>query len=142
MVACLPVRPRLVSLLYVSACLLGCAGCSDDAPPITQGQPPEDAGQEPGPAGGSAAQSTAGRRAVSTSAGAGTCSSAGRDAAAPIVRDAAVTDAGPLPTSGCFAPGERPESVEPAGFAMPDLAAERDAYDRFGWRWDDAIEPE
>ncbi|MEZ4222380.1 MAG: hypothetical protein R3B13_15690 [Polyangiaceae bacterium] len=44
-------------------------------------------------------------------------------------------------TAGCFDPGERPASVEPNGFAMPDLEAERAAYKRFGWTWSADAEP-
>jgi hypothetical protein len=45
-------------------------------------------------------------------------------------------------TGGCFAPGQRPPSVEPNGFAMPDLQAEKDAYLGFGWTWDASAEPD
>jgi len=72
----------------------------------------------------------------------------GADAAdpdAPDLQDWTIDDAGQEPdgpTGGCFAPGEVPPSVEPNGFAMPDLEAERTAYRNFGWTWDPAAEPD
>jgi hypothetical protein len=44
-------------------------------------------------------------------------------------------------TAGCFAPGEQPASVEPAGFAMPDVAAEKAAYESWGFTWSPEAEP-
>lgn len=60
------------------------------------------------------------------------------------VEDAAVTSDAPpaLGTSGCFAAGVKPPTVAPFGFAMPDLAAERAAYTRFGWHWAPGAEPD
>ena len=46
------------------------------------------------------------------------------------------------PTGGCFGPGERPPSVEPAGFGMPDLDAERAVYRAAGWTWAPEAEPD
>jgi hypothetical protein len=67
------------------------------------------------------------------------------DPVAPDSMDWTIDDAGHEPdgpTGGCFAPGEVPPTVEPAGFAMPDLEAERAAYSRFGWTWDPGAEPD
>jgi hypothetical protein len=44
-------------------------------------------------------------------------------------------------SSGCFAPGERPPTAGPAGFAMPTLDDERATYTRLGWTWDPSAEP-
>src|SRR5262245_31705745 len=43
---------------------------------------------------------------------------------------------GAPPAGGCFAPGELPPSVAPAGFRIPSLDDERAAYMRWGWTWD------
>ncbi len=43
---------------------------------------------------------------------------------------------------GCFQPGERPSTVGPHGFHMPDLNAERATYKKFGWTWDAGAEPD
>lgn len=48
---------------------------------------------------------------------------------------------GAPPAGGCFAPGEQPPSVAPAGFHMPSLEDERAAYMRWGWTWDPSAEP-
>src|SRR5262245_13470857 len=44
-------------------------------------------------------------------------------------------------TGGCFAPGEKPASVEPAGFSIPDVEAEKKAYQSFGFTWAPEAEP-
>lgn len=44
-------------------------------------------------------------------------------------------------TGGCFAPGEKPASVEPAGFSIPDVEAEKKAYQSFGFTWSPEAEP-
>jgi hypothetical protein len=46
-----------------------------------------------------------------------------------------------VPSGGCFAPGEVPPSIAPAGFAIPSLDDERATYERWGLTWAPEAEP-
>ncbi len=46
-----------------------------------------------------------------------------------------------LAANGCYAANERPATVPPSGFKIPDLKAERNAYRSWGWTWSADAEP-